>query len=228
MSSLEISSADTLRIPLYKAYRSPEAKNPENVPQDENPSSIQDISPSAYSSGLGSVLHVNDAHRGEDSARYENRTSLEISISYSGSMASDNEVDDGKGVADTSQSCTGSNELDSQPMSRARTHVHQHQESSPAKPDDLYNDYLTSCQSTISSYFINPQNAPPTPSPTHLVAGVFNKVAWKREGSLVMLLPTLIQLSKFSTLILLARDLGASMIGPVKLVPEDVLGNLLP
>lgn len=108
-------------------------------------------------------------------------------------MASDNKlVDDGEGVVDEGQSCTGSEGLDSQSMSR-QTHVHQDQPPSPAKPDTSRNDHISGCHSRILNCSINPRNIPTAPLPTQGNAGLFKGIAWKREGGLLVLLPTLIQ-----------------------------------
>ena len=144
-------------------------------------------------------------------------------------MASDNElVENVEEVADASQSCMKSGELDSQPMS-GQTHIRQDQLPLPAKPNASHNNDVSDCQSRISSCSINPQNTLAAPSLTQGGAGVFKKIVCKHEEGLLVLLPTLIQWLRFCTLITLTKDLRASEIGVFKIIVlKGVSGNLLP
>ena len=97
-------------------------------------------------------------------------------------------------------------------MSR-QTYVRQDQPPLLAKSNASRSDNVSDCQPRIPSCSINPQNILAAPSPTQGNVGVSDEIAWKHEGNLLVLLPTLIQWWKFRTLIALARDLG-----PLRLV----------
>ena len=225
MSSLETTTTNILHLRPYEAYHSPEVQNSQKVPWDKDSSSFELTSSRICSTGLGNVFNRDDTSTGEARIRHNNQTDLRPSTSDNESMDSDNElVDKEEVIADADRPCRINQGLNVQ-----QTHVHQDRPPSPAESNASPNDHFSGCQSRRPSGSINPQDIPAVPSSSRGNADIVEEIASKYEGGLIVLLPTSIQWSRFSTLVEFARSLGASKTGAFKLVvPEGVPGNFLP